>query len=232
MATGEMATQRAVGDHLGYTTWELQTEHPVENAFTFCEQRTRTLNGPLEAMCVSVPDASRQTGRLTVRKSPESGFRNHQFEAISDSSGEPTFSFDPDLVVSSSGPAFEFLPPTHHTESVAIRVWDSVLCSQMTGETSVQNRIVWKIENEGVSRFPIRLPSGWNPNEVRELWIDGNPATEIQFKSSDDSKRGGVLSVAIPINQRYLTIAMTYMTQPSGTGYRQLLTPQIPSLAS
>ncbi|MDO4558354.1 MAG: hypothetical protein Q4C47_05260, partial [Planctomycetia bacterium] len=212
----------------GYTTWELRPDRPVENAFTFCEQRIRPLTEPLEVTCVSVAVASRQTGQLTIRKSPESGFRNHLFEAVPDRSGDPTFSFDPDLVVSSSRSAFEFLPPTLHTDSVAVRVWDSVLLSRMIDGTQVQNRIVWKIENEGVSRFPIRLPVGWDHRDVRELRIDDDVVTERTFVPADEPGNGGLLVVSIPDDRRYLTMVMTYTTRPVGSWLRKTLTPQTP----
>ena len=170
---GTMAVSAAVaGDPVtaeGFTTWELRFGRPVENVFTLCEQRIRTLDSPLEMSVVNIPSANRQSGLLIVSKSPETGIRNHQLEAISGDPEEMRFTFDPDLIAASPDPVFEFLPQAHFPKATAVRVWESTLLSTMVADGEFYSRIVWKLENEGVTRFPIRLPVGWDVSRIEDL---------------------------------------------------------------
>ncbi|MDD3470206.1 MAG: hypothetical protein PHE53_09555 [Thermoguttaceae bacterium] len=207
----------------GYTTWELRFTQPIENSFMLCEQRVVPLDTPQEVLCVNVLTANRQTGQLTLRRPFGTAFRNHQFEALPQFSGDSTFSFDPDsLSTMSTEPVFTFMPPeSQRVASTTIRGWESRLEVRVDSNATVRTLASWKIENEGAEELTIRLPSSWKPSDVESICVNGRMIEPIWAGAT-------ALRVRLPRNVRFLTVSILCTARAASSFHSLVATPEMP----
>ena len=214
--------------------WEIRFDALQSGSFELLAESSIPLADSMVLPLASVPLASAQRGELTIESPQHFDYRivNTRFDPIPIApaawdryqSVRAAFRYEPQeepLRSQHSPLMLQRLTPDERFDTAW--VWSLRLDSQYASEGAVQNRALFLVENQGRETLRITLPYEINVADVLAIWLDSQ---QIPWQY-DEVRRA--IDVALPVGQRFVSIAMEYTYQDLPLVRQRKLRPRFPA---
>ena len=221
--------------------WEVRFEElqsvPVELSATSLIPLTESTIIPLASM----PFASTQQGELTFVSPQNFNYRVVGGQHNSIPVAPPALDRYQDVRAAFRYDPMEELRRSQHTPLLLQRltpeeqfdtawVWSLRLDSQYDSEGTVRSRALFLVENQGLSALNITLPLGIGATNVSAVWRDSQQIPWQYESGREPTTQGtGTIAVALPVGQRFVSIALEYTHQEQPLVQQRKLRPHFPS---
>jgi hypothetical protein len=223
-------------------TWEIALSRPQIAPFELHGSRESAFEGPRPLGLASLPEASRQTGTLIIRRTLKSGIRieNRRLKCllpeppsmVTFPSVWATFNYDP---ARDAGYAKEppiLLAPNDRPLSSAC-AWSMLLESWHEPEGLSRYSAVWELQLGDRERARITLPDGVDPGQVSGVWIDDQPAAWqpiLEINAAAENADSSKISVSLPTEKRFATLAVEFAVRDKPLGAMGDIASRLPNI--
>jgi len=230
-----ISEQQNWGESLGYgEIWEVRFDELQSAPFELSAISVVPLTDSTVIPLASVPLASAQKGELTIESPQHFDYRIagalpdaipiapaawNRYQHI-----RAAFRYDPpeELRRSQHSPLLlQKLTPNEQVDTAW--VWSLRLNTRHDPEGTVRNRVLFLVENQGRDSLQITLPYGINITDVFAVWRDSQ---QIPWQYDEDQR---TIDVALPVGQRFVSIALEYTYQDIPLVQQRKLRPRYPT---
>ena len=224
--------QQAAGLGPGGETWEVTLHRSQSEPFELQAVRTSPFAGERAVNLASLPEATEQRGRVTIRSMgrqvPE--VINRRLEPIP-IEPLPPGQFSAVRAVLRYEPARDTTPTAEPplvlvpwTDETAVRplawVWHLDVRSKTTPGGTTEHYAALRIQNSGLLRIELTMPEG---ARLLAVWVDDHEVLQEMVPSSSDA-----LSVELPLGRKFPVITVHYLTDDAPLGMFTRIGPRWP----
>jgi hypothetical protein len=230
------------GSAIGPEIWELALSHPQSSPFELQCARDCEFDGPRAVALASMPEASRQSGTLVVRRSAECGIRieNRRLKCLppevpsitSIPTAWATYSYDPVRDTDYAKESPFVLSPAAPSQSSGC-AWSVLLESWHAPDGLSRCRATWDLQLGDRLQARLTLPEGIDPADLNGVWIDGLAAVWqpiLEVKAAAEKTDLSTIVVPIPGQRRFATLAVEFTTRNKPFGATGSIASRLPGI--
>ncbi|MEX0938068.1 MAG: hypothetical protein WDZ59_09425 [Pirellulales bacterium] len=214
-------------------TWELALRRPMTTPFAVRAQRTLPFTQSVDVRLASLPDATEQTGRLTIFVDGDARplIHNHRLEPMPAELTLPqqfptaraTFRYVPSRDVADQATAAVTLEPTPQSAAHPLAwVWKCSLDTRCMPDGTAAHFASFRIENAGRRQVELSVPVG---SELQAVWIDGEQVAQAKIR--EYPRR---FQLNLPVGQRFPVVSLHYVSGGRPLRIFNTFKPRIPSI--
>ncbi len=216
--------------------WEIRLARPRSVPFEIRGTRSAKLTAPEAVNLISLPKATAQQATVVVCSAGPAGFQiqNRLLEPIPIETvpwrqcnpARARYRYDPvrDLAPQ-LGPALTVAPVSARVPPAA-RVWSFQLESCFEASGIGRHLAVYRLENDGVERLRLSLPSSVSLRDVGGAWVDG---ARVALQPIEDGG-GRVLNIDLESDRRFPVVSVQYSTVGRPLGLIRSLVAPMPEV--
>jgi hypothetical protein len=214
--------------------WEIRLDGLQSTPFDLSAESSIPFADSMRIPLVSLPLASSQRGELTIESPQHMDYRIvstrlHSIP-IAPPSGDryqdvvAAFRYDPpEELRRSQHPALMLQKMTQEERIDTAWIWSLRLDSRYEPEGMVRNKALFLVENQGKDILQITLPRGIAAAQIAAVWRDSQQIAQHY----DEEQR--TIDIALPVKQRFVSVAVEYAYQDTPLAQQQKLRPRYPT---
>jgi hypothetical protein len=220
--------------------WEIALNRPLSSPFELQGSRDSEFDGPRPIGLASMPEASRQSGTLVVRRSTECGIRieNRRLKCLppevpsmtSVPTTWATYSYDPARDADYANEPPFVLAPAALSQSSGC-AWSVLLESWHAPDGLSHSLATWDLQLGDRPQARITLPEGIDPGNLNGVWIDGRPTVWqpiLEVNAAAEKADTSAIVVSFAGQRRFARLAVEFTARDKPFGATGAIAARLP----